>query len=76
MHSSLRVAMRDDDVPVSFPVWEKQEDGSFKEGLSGTGSVRVPKGSFVHVPVEGFNLDKGVWGEDAWKFKCVASVGL
>lgn len=72
VHSSLRVATKDDDVPVSFPVWEKQGDGSFKAGLNCAGTVRVPKGSFVHVPVEAFNLDKGVWGEDAWKFKCVA----
>ncbi|KII92075.1 hypothetical protein PLICRDRAFT_36852 [Plicaturopsis crispa FD-325 SS-3] len=31
--------------------------------------IHIQKGSFVHVPVEAFNLDKGVWGEDAWEFK-------
>jgi hypothetical protein len=32
-------------------------------------TVTVPKGSFVHVAVEGFNLDKSFWGDDAWQFQ-------
>jgi len=47
-----------------YPV--RKRDGTIDEGKR---SVSVPKGSFVHVPVEAFNLDKGVWGEDAWEFK-------
>ena len=64
VHSSLRVATQDDDVPTSHPV--HLQDGT--ELPAGT-SVRVPKGSFVHIPIEAFNLDKGTWGEDAWQFK-------
>jgi cytochrome P450 len=64
VHSSLRVATQDDEVPTSYPVHLR--DGTV---LPAGTTVRVPKGSFVHVPIEGFNLDKGVWGEDAWEFK-------
>jgi hypothetical protein len=67
VHSSLRVATRDDEVPTSSPVWVVRKDG---KGYEERGrSVSVPKGSFVHVAVEGFHLDKEVWGEDAWEFK-------
>jgi hypothetical protein len=44
----------------------RKYNGTIYEGKR---SVTVPKGSFVHVPVEAFNLDKAVWGEDAWEFK-------
>jgi hypothetical protein len=69
LHSSLRVAMQDDEVPTSYPVHFKKPDGTVvvEEGRS----VTVPKGSFVHVPVEAFNVDREIWGADAWEFKCV-----
>ncbi|KAG5716767.1 Leukotriene-B(4) omega-hydroxylase 2 [Termitomyces sp. T112] len=63
VHSSIRVATQDDVVPTSYPVCRR--DGTIDEGRR---SVTVPKGSFVHVAVEGFNLDKGIWGDDAWEF--------
>ena len=69
VHSSLRVATQDDEVPTSYPVHIRKADGSIV-GEVGR-SVSVPKGSFVHVPIEAFNLDKGMWGEDAWEFKYV-----
>ncbi|KAF8844406.1 cytochrome P450 [Paxillus ammoniavirescens] len=62
VHSSLRVATQDDEIPTSYPV--HLSDGS----VSDQRSIRIPKGSFVHVPVEALNLDKGIWGEDAWEF--------
>ena len=61
VHSSLRVATRDDIVPVSAPFTSK--DGILRD------SILVPKGTFVHVPVEAMNLDKEIWGPDAWQFK-------
>ena len=61
VHSSIRVAMKDDEIPTSEAV--KMKDGSVKWG------VRIKKGQFVHVPVESMNLDQSVWGEDAWYFK-------
>ncbi|KAF8647176.1 hypothetical protein AX16_007005 [Volvariella volvacea WC 439] len=32
------------------------------------GGIKIAKGSFIHVSIEAFNLDKTVWGEDAWEF--------
>ena len=61
VHSSIRVAMRDDEIPTSEAV--KMRDGSVKWG------VKIRKGQFIHIPVESMNCDKGVWGEDAWAFK-------
>lgn len=61
VHSSIRVAMRDDEIPTSEAV--NMRDGSVKWG------VKIRKGQFVHIPVESMNCDKGVWGDDAWAFK-------
>jgi len=66
VHSSLRVATRDDDVPTLYPA-------QWTNGLT-SNSVHVPKGSFVHVSIEAFNLDKNVWGEDAWNFVYAYSI--
>lgn len=63
IHSSLRVATQDDQVPTSFPVHHR--DGTIMD----KSFVHVPKGTFVHVAIEGFNLDKGIWGDDAWEFQ-------
>ena len=71
VHSSARVATRDDVLPAGTPVRTRMPDGSVRE----VREVRVPKGAFIHVPVEGFNLDKEVWGSDAWAFKCVFVFG-
>lgn len=61
VHSSIRVALQDDVIPTKYPV--KLGDGTETYG------VKIAKGQFVHVPMEGFNLDKTVWGEDAWEFR-------
>lgn len=63
VHSSIRVATQDDEVPVSCPVHSR--DGA----IMNQSTITVPKGSFVHVAVEGFNLDKAFWGDDAWEFR-------
>ncbi|KZV74388.1 cytochrome P450 [Peniophora sp. CONT] len=60
VHSTLRVATEDDYMPVSKPY--EGRDGRVHNG------VTIKKGTIVHVPVEGMNLDKGYWGPDAWKF--------
>ncbi|KAI5824209.1 cytochrome-450 hydroxylase [Schizophyllum commune Tattone D] len=64
IHSSLRVCTRDDVVPTKYPVHDR--DGNVVEGKH---EFFLPKGTMVHVPIEAFNLDKEVWGEDAWEFK-------
>ncbi|KAJ7045418.1 cytochrome-450 hydroxylase [Mycena alexandri] len=63
LHSTLRVATQDDEVPTLYPVHNR--DGTVNEGKH---SFTVPRGTFVHLSVEAFNLDKAVWGEDAWEF--------
>lgn len=63
VHSSIRVATRDDEIPTSEAV--RMKDGSLKW------SIKIRKGQFVHIPVESMNVDKSVWGEDAWNYKCV-----
>ncbi|TCD65273.1 hypothetical protein EIP91_002834 [Steccherinum ochraceum] len=65
LHSSIRAATQDDVVPTSSPMKFKQPDGTVREEMR---SVRVPKGSAVHIAVEAFNLDKELWGPDAWAF--------
>jgi len=64
VHSSIRVATQEDILPTSVPVRTRMPNGDVKEMMN----VRVPKGCFIHVPVEGFNLDREVWGPDAWAF--------
>lgn len=61
VHSSIRVATKDDEIPTSEAI--RMKDGSIKWG------IKIRKGQFVHLPVESMNVDKGVWGEDAWNFK-------
>jgi cytochrome P450 len=63
LHSSLRVATKDDQIPTSYPIRDRK--GSLQAGAH----VYIPKGSFVHVAVEAMNLDKEIWGPDAWEFK-------
>ena len=61
VHSSIRVAMKDDEIPTSEAV--RMSDGGVKWG------VKIKKGQLVHIPVESMNIDKSVWGDDAWYFK-------
>ncbi|KAF8639311.1 hypothetical protein AX17_001592 [Amanita inopinata Kibby_2008] len=63
VHSSIRVATRDDEVPTAYPVHNR--DGSLKP----KNTVAVAKGTLIHVAIEGFNLDKDIWGDDAWEYK-------
>lgn len=67
VHSSIRVAMQDDILPTSSPLKRKGKDGNII--LDDAKSIFVPKGTFIHVPIEGFNLDKELWGDNAWHFK-------
>jgi len=64
VHSTIRVATQDDQLPTIFPVHHR--DGTIVMDKS---FIHVPKGSFVHVAIEGFNLDKGIWGDNAWEFQ-------
>lgn len=66
VHSSIRVAMKDDVLPISSPLLY---EGKEKEGSPRQEGVKIRKGEFIHVAIEGMNLAKDVWGEDAWVFK-------
>ncbi|KAJ3558398.1 hypothetical protein NM688_g949 [Phlebia brevispora] len=66
VHSSIRVAMQDDMVPTSSPLKRRTADGEIVE--EHVKQIHVPKGTFIHVPIEGFQLDKEIWGESAWSF--------
>jgi len=61
IHSSLRVATQDDEIPVSEPI--PMKDGTKRS------SIGISKGQFVHVTIESFNLDRDVWGPTAWEFE-------
>ena len=63
VHSSIRVATQDDELPTSYPVYNRDRTVSNKT------SIFIPKGTAVHVAIEGFNLDKAFWGENAWEFQ-------
>lgn len=66
VHSSLRVATRDDVIPTTSPIHRR--DGTIDKDAK---HIHVSKGTFIHVAIEAFNLDKEIWGEDAWEFKSV-----
>jgi hypothetical protein len=61
VHSSIRVATTADIIPTSQPV--QMLDGTLSKGIP------IARGTMVHVAIEGFALDRGVWGPDAWQFK-------
>ncbi|KAL4249351.1 cytochrome P450 family protein [Abortiporus biennis] len=64
VHSSMRCATQDDVIPTSSPMKWKVEGEVFEEKKD----VKISKGTFIHIPIEAFHLDKEVWGEDAWSF--------
>ncbi|CAK5281479.1 unnamed protein product [Mycena citricolor] len=64
IHSTLRVATERDVIPTSQPV--RNRENKIDEARR---SFVIPKGTVVHVSCEAFNMDKQVWGEDAWEFR-------
>lgn len=66
VHSSIRVAEEDDMIPTSQPYKIQKPGGG---SVTVTSPIRVAKGTVVHIPIEALNLDKSVWGPDAWEFR-------
>ncbi|TDL28918.1 cytochrome P450 [Rickenella mellea] len=60
-HGTLRFATRDDLIPLSHPIITPSGEEMME--------IKIRKGSFVHIPLEGLNLSKDIWGEDAHEFK-------
>ena len=82
VQSTLRVAEKDDIIPVSSRVLANETGevsrawvGGAKTGLPG-GGIRIRKGEFVHIPFEGMNVSKPIWGDDAHEFKYVLSLAV
>jgi len=65
VHSSVRAAEQDDVIPTSTPIKREMPDGTVFEDVE---PVKISKGTWVHIPIEAFNLDKEIWGQDAWNF--------
>ena len=57
--------MKDDVIPLSEPI-VLRTNRVVRE-------VHIRKGSYVHIPIEGVNYIKDVWGEDALSFKSVSA---
>ncbi|KAJ7456462.1 cytochrome P450 [Mycena latifolia] len=59
----VRVATTDDLIPISHPVVLR--NGKI---IHENEHIRIRKGSFVHIPLEGINLSEDIWGSDAREF--------
>ena len=72
VHSSIRVALKDDTIPISSPMrWEDRYGKTIKE--SHPTGIKIARGEYIHIAIEGLNLSKSVWGEDAHEFKWVTT---
>ncbi|KAF8588467.1 cytochrome P450 [Ramaria rubella] len=60
VHSTIRVATQNDVIPLSEPL-------VLRDGRT-VGEIKIRKGSFIHVPLEGFNISTSIWGNDATVF--------
>lgn len=61
VHGTIRVATKDDYIPLSSPtILRTNEEVS---------SIRIRKGSYIHIPIEGLNYSKDIWGPDALTFR-------
>jgi cytochrome P450 len=58
---TVRVAMKDDVVPLHTPFVDKNGDVQH--------TIKVNKGDLVFIPILAMNTSKSIWGEDAAQFK-------
>ncbi|KAF8313099.1 cytochrome P450 [Clavulina sp. PMI_390] len=66
VHGTIRVALKDDVIPISEPI--KYETGKWKGQERRLDGIRIAKDEIIHVPIEGFNVAKHIWGDDAYEF--------
>lgn len=64
IHGTLRVATRNDLIPVSEPV--VLSDGTV---VPPGEHIQIRKGSIIHIPFEGFNFAQDIWSQDALEFR-------
>lgn len=60
VHSMIRTATKDDEIPLSEPIITPSGEK--------VSSVKIAKGSYVHIPIEGINTSEELWGPDAPEF--------
>ncbi|KAF8973810.1 cytochrome P450 [Flammula alnicola] len=65
VHATIRVATRDDLIPISRPITLLNGE---TVGKDASGHVKIRKGTYVHIPIEGFSYSEDVWGADALEF--------
>ncbi len=66
VHATIRVATEDDCIPINHPV--TTSDGkTMHKGPEGY--VKIRKGTYIHIPIEGLSHSEDIWGEDALVFK-------
>lgn len=73
VHATIRVANRDDHIPLSHPVTLKN---GTTVGTDLSGYIAIKKGSYIHIPIEGFSYSEDIWGPDALEFRCVISAHI
>ena len=66
VHSTIRVATANDQIPISHPM--VLQDGTMTHA---EGCISIRKGSYIHIPIQGLNLSEEIWGSDATEFKYV-----
>ncbi|PPQ98909.1 hypothetical protein CVT24_003540 [Panaeolus cyanescens] len=64
-HGTIRVATQDDMLPISEPL--VMSDGTVK-AKGQVDYIKIKKGSYIHIPIEGINHDEDRWGTDALLF--------
>ncbi|KAG1755051.1 cytochrome P450 [Suillus paluster] len=60
VHGTMRVATRDDNVPISAPIVLR--NGTI---IQAGETIPLRKGSYVHIPIEALNFSTDIWGDDA-----------
>lgn len=68
VHATIRVAKKDDMIPVSAPTTLPNSD-KVTSDQSGITYVPIRKGTYIHVPIEGLSHSEDLWGADALEFK-------
>ncbi|KAF9056432.1 cytochrome P450 [Panaeolus papilionaceus] len=65
-HGTIRVATQDDMLPISEPL--VTSDGKIN-AKGHVDYIKIKKGTYIHIPIEGINQDEDRWGTDARVFK-------
>jgi cytochrome P450 len=70
VHATIRVAKKDDLIPVSSSVTLSNGDTVIGD-QSNPAYIEIRKGTYIHVPIEGLSYSEDLWGADASEFRFV-----